>query len=364
MTIRERIMSVYRNRVPDRIPVGIYARYLRTGQIERKARSAGLGILDFHPPVSLIAPPWHVRAGYLSEVKNTVFKTVLSWEDGREVETRIFETPIGEISQTSVKENADGGEWIKKHYLETPADYPIMRYVVENTVFRVQEDAFSQADRDLGEDGVVLGRLDRSPYQKLIIELADPQKFFIDFHLDPRPAEELMEVIGRRLDEQFELALRSSAEVLWQPDNLSADMTPPRMFEKYVLPFYQKRGLLCRRAGKIYAVHIDGRTKALKDQIARSPIDVVESFSLPEVGGDFPAAAAKAAWPGKVFCPNFPSPLSLKSREEIEAYLERMAADFGDRTPFMLQLSEDIPPETYAVVLPILAGFMEKRSRV
>ena len=36
-----------------------------------------------------------------------------------------------------------------------------------------------------------------------------------------------MEAVGRRLDEQFELALGSKADVIWQPDNLSADLTPP-----------------------------------------------------------------------------------------------------------------------------------------
>ncbi len=358
MTIRERILAVYRNRVPDRIPVGIYSRYHRPGAVERRARSEGMGILDFYPPVSLVAPPWHLQPGYVSEVRNARFGSAISWHEGREVETRTYETPAGAISQTAVQDPAVGGQWIQKHYLETPDDYAVMRYIVENTVFRSQEDAFSRAESDLGQDGVVLGRLDRSPYQKLIVELADPQKFFLDFHADPRPAEELMDVLEARLDEQFAMALGSKAEVLWQPDNLSADMTPPYLFEKYGLPYYEKRGRACREAGKIYAVHIDGRTRALKDLIARCPIDVVESFSFPEIGGDFPVPEAKKAWPGKVLCPNFPAPLSLKPRAEIESYLARVVAEFGPRTPFMIQVSEDLPPESYAHVLPILSGFM------
>ena len=142
MTIRERIMSVYRSQVPDRIPVGIYSRYHRSGEVERQARMKGLGILDFHPLVSLLAPPWHVKPGYLSEVKNTKFHIEISWIEGRAVEMRTMETPIGTISQTSVKDPAYGSDWIKKHYLETPDDYRVMIYVIENTVFRSQEDSY------------------------------------------------------------------------------------------------------------------------------------------------------------------------------------------------------------------------------
>ena len=73
MSIRARIMEVYNNRLPDQIPTGIYKRYLRTGEIERSARNAGLGILDFVPVVSLMSPPWHLHQGYVSEVRNVSF---------------------------------------------------------------------------------------------------------------------------------------------------------------------------------------------------------------------------------------------------------------------------------------------------
>ena len=364
MTIRERIISVYRGQIPDKPPLGIYSRYLRSGDIERRTRTRGLGILDFFPPVSLLAPPWHIQPGYVSEVRNAILDVKISWKDGQMVETRTLETSKGNISQITAKDPSSGSDWILKPYLERPEDLRVMSHLAEETIFRDQTPAFRQRTTDLGEDGVVLARLDRSPYQKLLIELVDPQRFLIDFSLDPDPYEELMEVMGRRLDEQFELALASDAEILWQPDNITSDMTPPRFFEKYCLPFYAKRGAACREAGKIYAVHMDGRTRALKDLIAACPIDVIESFSLPDIGGDLPIPEAIRAWPDKVVCPNVPSTLCLKADEEIERYLSGVAADFGRDRPFMLQISEDIPPETYSRILPILARFMNDRANL
>ena len=160
-----------------------------------------------------------------------------------------------------------------------------------------------------------MARVDRSPYQKLMIELVDPEQFMVDVYINPSPIEELMQTIDYRLDEQFEMALNSQVDVIWQPDNITADTVPPDIFAQYCLPFYKKNGLKCKKAGKVYAVHIDGKTKSLYEQIQEAPIDVIESFSLPVMGGDLTIEEALTFWPDKVLCPNFPSSLCLNDRK-------------------------------------------------
>lgn len=358
MTIRERIMAVYRNKMPDQIPVSIYNRYHRYGEVERIARNMGLGILDFYPLVSLLAPPWHIQTGYVSEVKGVSLSINIAWENGERVEIRSYETPVGIISQRTVKDPAYGSDWIKKHYIESKEDYKVMQYVVENSIFRKQENTILQKIEDLGGDGVVLGRVDRSPYQKLLIELVGPEKFLLDLYTDPEPVLELMEVMDARMDEQFELALESKANIVWQPDNIIADLTPPDAFKKFCLPFYERHGKQCRDASKVYAVHMDGRLNGIKELIAQSPIDVIESFSFAEMSGDVTISEAKSIWPDKVICPNFPATLCEKPKQEIERYLANVMTEFGKDKPFMLQISEDIPIKSYSYVLPILCGFM------
>ena len=229
MTIRERIISVYRGQIPDKPPLA-YIPVIFDQETSRDAPEPGAWHPGLLPPVSLLAPPWHIQPGYVSEVRNAILDVKISWKDGQMVETRTLETSKGNISQITAKDPSSGSDWILKPYLERPEDLRVMSHLAEETIFRDQTPAFRQRTTDLGEDGVVLARLDRSPYQKLLIELVDPQRFLIHFSLDPDPYEELMEVMGRRLDEQFELALASDAEILWQPD-ITSDMTPPRFFE-------------------------------------------------------------------------------------------------------------------------------------
>jgi uroporphyrinogen-III decarboxylase len=357
MTPRERILSTYRHEIPDRVPVSIYAGYLRTGSVEREARNRGLGVLVIYPLVSFLAPPWHTRPGYISEVRNADLRIRYTWKGGTRIEYRAYETPVGTVSQRIVKEPGYGSDWIQEHYIKRREDYRIVQYIVENTVFQSQEKAVRQKIDDLGTDGVLMGRIDRSPYQKLLIELAGPERFLLDLYTDPEPAIELMETMNQRVDEQFTLALESRAEIVFQPENLTSDLTPPDRYREFHIPIFQKRGQACSEAQKIYIVHLDGKLRSLLSLIADSPFDVIDSFSLPEMAGDVTVSEALAVWPRKVLCPNFPTVLCNKPEEEIRKYLDALWMDFSGNKPFMLQLSEDFPLDSYHRILPLLCEF-------
>ncbi len=363
MTTRDRMLSVYRNQMPDQLPVGIYTRFLQRGRFERDCRALGVGLFDCVPVISLMAPLWHVLDGYVSEVRNARFKTQYDWQKGETVITHEYETPAGKASRSSSAARETHSEWITKYYIQTAADYDAVQYLVENTVFTTRHEEFRQRVADMGDDGVVIARIDRSGYQKLIIELGDPQQVMIDLYTQPEKPERLIQTLNRRLEEQFELVLASPAEVIWQPENVSADMTPPDLFRKYCLPVYQKFAERARQAGKVYIVHMDGRLKAIKDLIAQSSIQVIESFSLPEMANDLALTDARKAWGTSVICPNFPAALCDRSESEIAARLDALVKDMGADTPFMLAVSEDLPQEAYPRIMPMLARYFQRNRK-
>jgi len=206
---------------------------------------------------------------------------------------------------------------------------------------------------DLGDGGVMLGRLDRSPYQKCLIELAGPEQFLVDLYTDTDEVESLLAVMEERLAEAVKLSLDTPADLFWQPDNITVDMTPPSSFEKYCLPFYQKISKLIEPTGKPYYLHIDGKFRPLTELLNSSGISGIESLSIPEMSGDLYPDEAMKLLPGKVIIPNFPANLALSGEEEISSYLEKLKAQMGGNS-FMLQISEDIPPHSWKRVLPLL----------
>jgi len=353
MTLHDKMLAVYRGEIIDSVPVSIYSRYLPRGSAEREIRDMGCGIIEYHPLTTLLSPPWHFLDGYVSEVKNCESKEMFLWENGKPYFRRVFKTPIGEVSQEMQPDPAGtGSEHIRKHYIENENDYRIVQYIVENTVFRSNESAINRRKDDLGEDGVLFGRLDRCAYQKLLIELCGPETFFIDLVTKPEPVLELMEVMEKKLNEAFEISVDSGVEVFWQPDNITSDMTPPDYFNRYCLDFYIKRATVLKELDKPYLIHMDGKLKALSDSIKPIDFTAIESFTLPQMGGDMSYTEARIAL-NKTIIPNFPSNLCIEEDDVICSFLSQLK-DETEGTPFMLQVSEDIPPLQWRRVLPII----------
>lgn len=359
MNSHDRILSVYRNQKPDRPPLGIYTRYLPRGAIEREVRNLGLAIIDYCPAVSMAGPAWHILPGYQSEIKGADFRVDYRWQGEQLVEIRRFETPVGSVWQETVQDKGGtGSESIRKHYVTEKDDYRVMKYLVDNSVIRRNDELLRSRIENLGGDGIVLGRVDRSPHQKCLIELVGPEKFLIDLYTDAEPALELIAALDRQLDRSFEMIVDSAAEVIWQPDNVTSDMTPPKSYTEYCLPFYEKHSAELRAVDKPYAAHLDGRTKAISELIDRSGFDVIESLSLPEIGGDQTLSEARASFPGKVIIPNLPANWCLREDAEIESSVRGLLTEAGDELPFMLSVSEDIPTTEWKRVLPIVARTM------
>lgn len=362
MSIRERMLAAYRGESGTQPLITIYNRYLPRGDFEHQSRIAGLGIVGYYPLTSFIAPPWHLLPGYLSEVKGVEPSISYRWQDGERVEVRAFKTPLGSVSQETIVDPSFGSDWINKHYITNIEDYKILEYVVDNSVLISQEDDYQRRTKDLGQSGLVLGRVDRSPYQKLLIELAGPERFLMDLYTDPEPVESLLAALDRKMDQMFDMVLESEAQVIWQPDNVTAEMTPPAMYEKYLLPFYNKHGKRLREAGKVYVVHMDGRLRALADLVSQSAFDVIESFSLPEMGGDVPFLEALELWPEKRIFPNFPASLCHEDNETIERRIQELLDHHKRPEPLVIQFSEDIPTETSARVVPLVCKKMSINS--
>ena len=98
---------------------------------------------------------------------------------------------------------------------------------------------------------------------------------------------------------------------------------------------------------------MDGKIKALKDLINKIDFNVIESLSLPQIGGDLTLAEAIKIFPGKVIIPNFPSNICYQSEEYIITFIKNLMNEAGQK-PFMLQVSEDLPARQWERVLPII----------
>lgn len=361
LTMRERMMACYCQEAIDKPALGIYSRYLKRGNMERMARNGEMGIIDYVSLTSSISPPWHLMPEFISAVKDTDISVEYYWEKGVCKQRRKYATPVGTVYAEVGASKGDGSEHISHYYIQSPEDYRVMKYIVENIKITKNEEMFRKRQEDLGDDGVVLGRVDRTPYQKLLLELVGSEQFLMDLYDDEAEIEELMEAMYRRMDEEMECVMESSAQIIWMPENVTVDMTPPYMFEKYHLGAYQKYSKWAHQAGKTIIAHFDGKVKPLKDMLLQSGLDGLDSVSDVSVGGDATYEELCRMFPNMSFMPNFPANLATDTDGKLEEYVEwiKSVAERNKRS-LMLQVSEDLPDTSYATAIPRIVAAMYK----
>jgi len=360
MTIREKMLAVYYRREPDQIPFAAYDFLIPQGQTERELRNNGIGLIKWCPVSTSIAPAFlNICESRIRDVKTSIEEV---WESDEKIIIRTFYTPVGSVFEKYREDPGYSSKWIKKYLIESSSDYPIVKFIVENSIIYESYNSFLQVQDNLGDDGVVLALLDRSPLQKMMYEMTGPERLLLDLYDNPNLVEDLLTSIEKKLNEMYKIAANSPAHVIWSPDNITEDMNSPSIFKKYCLPFYNKQGQLLHQQNKAYIVHMDGKLKYLKNLVKRADIDAVESFSLPEAGGNFPIKEAIVIWKDKSIISNVPAFLCFKEKKIIRKYIGQLFDQVYPRKNFMLQVSEDLPHQYWKKTLPVVIDVMQKQK--
>lgn len=142
--------------------------------------------------------------------------------------------------------------------------------------------------------------------------------------------------------ELCEIVAEGPGELVWVPDNATAEVIGAERFERYCLPLYARFQEIPGRRGKRIYVHLDGRLKGLMEAVADSAIPIVEAFTPPPVG-DLSVAEARRAWPGKVLWVNFPSSVHLQPPGRVEQVSRELLEESGEGRGFLLGVTEGMP---------------------
>ncbi len=344
MSNRDELIAVLEGRKPSRIPLAIYEDFIRplSGDPAWEPLLArGL------TPISWPAGVHHRLEG---DIERAVSREV--WQ-GYPAERVTLRTPLGNITQLSVQ------GWVQEHWLKTPGDYRVMEYVVRHTRLEPAVDVYRRAEARFGDRGISLIYAGRSPMQVILVDYAGLERF--SYHLAEGFPEltALAEALLDRLLETCRIIAAGPGRYVSLLENLTAEIWGPRRYAQYHLPVYERVLSILHKAGKKVYVHYDGKLACLKELVARTAIDGIESLTTaPE--GDLSYAEARAAWPEKVFWANLNVSRYLLPSARLQAEVRGLACQGApDGRRFLFEISEDLPGnwrESIPVVLDALVG--------
>jgi uroporphyrinogen decarboxylase-like protein len=349
VTSKERILTAMRGERPDRVPLTIYDWMLPRGTTERLLREAGVGLIPR-------LPPFRVCHRAVEVISHEYF------ENGRKRVRRTLRTPVGEASQILEPESAYGtSTWIQEHFIKSPEDYRVLEFYYNDMLFQDNNDAFREAQRRVGDDGLVFARIPRTPLQEMLYQLMGLDRFAADYHERRELFDSLFAIMTKRYGEIYEFAAASPAEVVWCADNIYTDMIGPERFQRYIAPEYAKVSARIKGTDKLLAVHMDGTLRSLSAEIGAAECHIIEAMTPPPMG-DFSVREARAAWPKKALWLNFTSCMHIQRPDVIAEHTRSLLAEAGTTRAFAIGVTEDAPVAALEASLGVIARVLKEHG--
>lgn len=212
----------------------------------------------------------------------------------------VIDTPVGSVDSV-VRGNTDNpGTMPVKWWIENEEDLKVYAYIEDATSFSFNMDTYDRLLRELGHLGLPAMFIPRVNIQKMFIELSG----VVDTIYLLQDSEDTVEAYFRALNQSQEKMLKVVADspIEWinYGDNLHCKILPPTLFEKYVLPEYEKRSDILHKKGKFTFSHWDGDVKDYLPFAKHCFLDGIEAITpLPQ--GDVTLNEVKSALGDEIF---------------------------------------------------------------
>jgi hypothetical protein len=302
-----------------------------------------MGLMGFYDALGLSMRYVDYYTGGPSPVRRTFTPDVVMHERFTETEgSRVYETPFGDLVERhrfTVDET-----WREVGFpVKDREGLRALRWLFERMRYSFSSESFDQGRALLGDRGEPQFYVPKSPYQALAqqwMKLEDLVYALVDC---PAEVEATMAVIDASYDELYEQIIASGrVRIINFGENTHDQLFSPRYFERYLVPFFEKRSGQLRDAGIYTHVHIDGYFRSLLPYLKDLPFDGYEALT-PVPQGDVSLGELSEHIGNKVLLDGVPAVLFLPtySRETLMRTVEKVVALFHPR--LVLGVSDEVP---------------------
>lgn len=171
---------------------------------------------------------------------------------------------------------------ITKHYVTEASQLGVVREMFRRREYVPNPNADAPFAA-VGEDGVALVAMPRSPLPALFADWVGVEGTILLLADDPDEVEQTLEAIDRANDGFFPLLSHTSASLCHFCDNLSADVIGG-YWDSLCAEYYRRRVAQVHAAGKVCVSHLDGATRGLIARLCAAGLDGIESLTPQPVG--------------------------------------------------------------------------------
>ncbi|MBN2308766.1 MAG: hypothetical protein JXR94_07340 [Candidatus Hydrogenedentes bacterium] len=350
MSLRERILAVYRGDTPDIVPYMLdlshwfYQKHRIPWDLSRTQDAPERELVDCHRRFGAgfylpqLAPFFTVA--YAGDVRAAAEKS----PDGREI-TWEYETPLGTIRRTRRWEEQTYAWGMSAWGVKSEQDLRVLGHALAARKYRPNWGLYRAWLECVGDTGVVYLGAGYSAMGYLLNYWLGIEGTIYAMADWPDTMHEVVDQINANGLECIDLLAQSPAEIIIMGDNFSSDIQPPRLFDEWSRPFYTEALARLHAAGKCVAVHIDGKLRGALAMFRDLGADCADAVTPVPMGDLEPEACRNEAGPDMILSGGVSPDLWLPD-VDIEAFKAavlrwlalkehspRLIANAGDQVP-------------------------------
>jgi len=303
-------------------------------------RYRGMDLRELHDELGCCLP-WHIYGDFV-EFEYPRMEHLVTDDGDRRVERLV--TPVGEVR--GVRERVPGGEsyaW-REHFIKSLDDVKVVEYMLAHRLARARYDRLDRVMDWLGGRGIGDMVVGYTPLLRILVEWAGIERGIYMLYDYPAEMERLMAAAAAADDPVYEIvAAAPRCRVVIVGDNMDTRYVSPAMYERYCLPYYQRRTDFLHSRGKLVSTHMDGCIKGLFPYLCDTGFDYIDGctpapmndFTPRELRGALGGRqAAQCGPPSTLFCQNLPdSSIARATQEVIGGMGNRLLLIVGDQVP-------------------------------
>jgi len=351
MTLRDRILAVYRGATPDVVPCMLdlshwfYHKHHLPWDLSRSYEQPEHELINYHKRmgVGFYLPNLaaFLDVSYADDVRPTVTKTA----DGREINW-VYETPLGVIRRTRRWEEQTYSWGIPEWGIKTEHDLNVLGYALGSRRYAPRWDQYLRWVEAVGDGGVVYVVFAYSGMGHLLNSWMGIERTIYATVEWTRTLRKVVDQINANNLQAVDLLAQSPAEVILVGDNFSSDIQPPHFFEVWSRAYYAEAIRRLHGAGKQVAVHVDGRLRGLLKTFRELGADCIDAVTPAPMGDLTPEACRDEAGSMLILSGGVPPNLWLPGTE-VGAFRQavRRWLDLRKRSPRLIaNASDQVPP--------------------
>jgi uroporphyrinogen-III decarboxylase len=347
MSPKERILTILKGGKPDQVPWFGDLDYWANSLIKRGFKPEGFISSDDYIH-------WHKELrvgfylqGYLPYRQIISNCTINEWKEGLR-HFKEIRTPVGSVRECWEYIPTSFSEGPVEHFMKSEGDITVMKFIYENTRFEPDYDFAHQRLKQVGDQGVVLCYLPKSPFMHLLALEAGVVAVTMAALTMPDEFQELLSIMKTAFDQAAQIAVDSPAEVLMIPENLSSEMVGPELFQLYMRDYQTEWTGKINEKGKYSFIHIDGTLGGLIQQEARVGFSVLEALTPFPVGDlKWEDLAGKVADSKSILWGGIPGVYftASVSDEEFDSHIKYLLSIMIKEPRYVLGVADQVPPD-------------------